>query len=38
MNPLIPRQPVPALNVTLLDGSRFVLGAEPGDNTISKIL
>ena len=32
MNPLIPRQPVPALNVTLLDGSRFVLGAEPGDN------
>ncbi len=32
MNALIPRQPVPALNVTLLDGSRFVLGAEPGEH------
>ncbi|MGB0847204.1 MAG: peroxiredoxin-like family protein [Thiolinea sp.] len=32
LNPLIPRQPVPALNVSLLDGSRFVLGAEPGKN------
>lgn len=28
---LIPRQPVPALNVPLVSGGRFVLGAEPGD-------
>ncbi|MEZ5658429.1 MAG: peroxiredoxin-like family protein [Burkholderiaceae bacterium] len=29
---LIPRQPVPALNVPLLGGERFVLGAQPGEN------
>lgn len=28
---LIPRLPVPALNVPLLGGERFVLGAQPGD-------
>lgn len=28
---LIPRFPVPALNVPLTDGSRFVLGAQPGE-------
>lgn len=28
---LIPRQPVPALNVALVDGGRFVLGAVPGE-------
>ena len=27
---LLPRQPVPALNVPLTTGGRFVLGAEPG--------
>ena len=27
---LLPRQPVPALNVPLTAGGRFVLGAEPG--------
>ena len=27
---LIPRYPVPALNVSTVDGGRFVLGAEPG--------
>lgn len=27
---LVPRQPVPALNVALTNGGRFVLGAEPG--------
>jgi peroxiredoxin len=33
MNPqaLIPRHPVPALNVPLIDGQRFVLGAQPGE-------
>ena len=30
-NALIPRQPVPALNVPLTDGSRFVLGAAPAE-------
>jgi len=29
--PLIPRQPVPALDLPLLDGRRFVLGAEPAE-------
>jgi len=28
---LLPRYPVPALNVPLINGGRFVLGAEPGD-------
>jgi peroxiredoxin len=28
---LTPRQPVPALNVALLGGERFVLGAQPGE-------
>ncbi|MFZ2973537.1 MAG: peroxiredoxin-like family protein [Ferribacterium limneticum] len=28
---LMPRHPVPALNVALTDGSRFVLGATPGE-------
>lgn len=28
---LMPRHPVPALNVALTDGSRFVLGAAPGE-------
>lgn len=28
---LTPRSPVPALNVPLLDGGRFVLGAQPGE-------
>jgi len=28
---LMPRQPVPALNLPLLDGGRFVLGAAPGE-------
>lgn len=28
---LLPRYPVPALNVPLVDGGRFVLGASPGD-------
>ncbi len=28
---LIPRHPVPALNVPLIDGQRFVLGAQPGE-------
>lgn len=28
---LIPRQPVPALNLDLLGGGRFVLGATPGE-------
>jgi peroxiredoxin len=28
---LIPRQPVPALNVPLVGGGRFVLGASPGE-------
>ena len=28
---LMPRHPVPALNVVLTDGSRFVLGAAPGE-------
>jgi len=28
---LIPRHPVPALNLTLVSGGRYVLGAEPGD-------
>lgn len=28
---LIPRQPVPALNVSVVDGGRFVLGAAPGE-------
>ncbi|UCV17532.1 peroxiredoxin-like family protein [Ferribacterium limneticum] len=28
---LMPRHPVPALNVSLTDGSRFVLGAAPGE-------
>jgi peroxiredoxin len=31
MRPLIPRQPVPALNVALTTGGRFVLGAAPGE-------
>ncbi|MBR0565893.1 AhpC/TSA family protein [Azoarcus sp. L1K30] len=31
VNSLIPRQPVPALNVPLIGGGRFVLGAEPGE-------
>lgn len=31
VNALIPRQPVPALKVPLTDGSRFVLGAAPGE-------
>lgn len=29
--PLIPRQPLPALNLPLLGGGRFVLGAAPGE-------
>ena len=29
---LIPRRPVPALNVPLIDGTRFVLGAAPGEH------
>ena len=29
---LLPRQPAPALNVPLLGGGRFVLGAQPGAN------
>lgn len=29
---LTPRYPVPALNVPLSDGGRFVLGANPGEN------
>lgn len=29
--PLMPRQPVPALDVPTLDGERFVLGAEPAE-------
>ena len=29
-NALLPRYPVPALNVPLVDGGRFVLGANPG--------
>lgn len=29
---LLPRYPVPALNVPLISGGRFVLGAEPGQN------
>jgi peroxiredoxin len=28
---LLPRYPVPALNVPLINGGRFVLGAEPGE-------
>ena len=28
---LLPRHPVPALNVPLVDGGRFVLGAAPGE-------
>mgnify|MGYP000846136296 CR=1 FL=1 len=28
---LIPRQPVPNLNLPLLEGGRFVLGAAPGE-------
>ncbi|PLX73252.1 MAG: alkyl hydroperoxide reductase [Azoarcus sp.] len=31
VNALIPRQPVPALKIPLTDGSRFVLGAAPGE-------
>jgi peroxiredoxin len=31
VNALIPRQPVPALKVPLTGGSRFVLGAAPGE-------
>lgn len=29
---LMPRHPVPALNVPLVTGERFVLGADPGEN------
>lgn len=29
---LLPRHPVPALNVPLIGGGRFVLGATPGEN------
>lgn len=29
--PLMPRQPVPALDVSTTDGGRFVLGAHPAD-------
>jgi peroxiredoxin len=29
---LLPRHPVPALNVPLIGGGRFVLGASPGEN------
>ena len=33
MNPhaLIPRQPVPAIDIPLIDGSQFVLGAKPAE-------
>ncbi len=31
MFPLIPRHPVPALNLPLVGGGRYVLGAEPGE-------
>ena len=31
MSPLIPRHPVPALNLPLVGGGRYVLGAEPGE-------
>lgn len=30
-NALLPRHPVPALNVPLTSGARFVLGAAPGE-------
>ncbi len=30
-NALLPRHPVPALNVPLVGGGRFVLGANPGE-------
>lgn len=30
-SPLFPRKPVPALNVPLVNGDRFVLGAQPGE-------
>ncbi len=30
--PLMPRRPVPALNLPLVNGERFVLGASPGDS------
>lgn len=30
-NALLPRHPVPSLNVPLVNGGRFVLGASPGD-------
>ena len=30
-NALLPRHPVPALNVPLVNGGRFVLGAAPGE-------
>lgn len=30
--PLVPRRPVPALDVPLVGGGRFVLGAEPGEH------
>ena len=32
MNALLPRYPVPALNVSLTSGGRFVLGADPGSS------
>jgi peroxiredoxin len=31
MSPLIPRHPVPALNLPLVGDGRYVLGAEPGE-------
>lgn len=31
LNALLPRYPVPALNVPLISGERFVLGANPGE-------
>lgn len=31
INSLVPRYPVPALNVPLVSGGRFVLGASPGE-------